>query len=167
MSIALFAGSFDPLHLGHLDVIERAGSVCDKLVIGVGVNSSKSGSSMSSEARVQLVQKATENLPFVTVQGFDGLVIDFAKDVGASFLIRGLRAYSDWDYEFSMALANRKMGDIETVFLMAGAGYAHISSTLIREVGGCGRRLNDFLPDSIEEQVFAGLCIPKQNEESN
>lgn len=153
MRTALFAGSFDPPHMGHLDIIQRAGSVCDTLYIGIGVNTGKKGSGFSQDERVELVKEITKDLPYVEVRAFNGLVVNFAKELGASFLVRGLRAYSDWDYEFSMALANRKMGNIETTFLMAGAGFAHISSSLIREIGSCGQRLSDFVPDSIEERI--------------
>lgn len=158
MKRALFPGTFDPPTLGHLDVIQRAAKTCDELFVGVTSNINKSAKPLFSVAeRVEMLSDLARSYPNVKVCSFSGLVVDFAKKNKIDFLIRSLRAYSDFEYEFTMALANRKMGKIETVFLMADERLAHISSTLIRELAFYQIRLHDFIPKEIEEEVFKRL----------
>ena len=158
MKRALFPGTFDPPTLGHLDIIQRALDICDELYIGVATNIGKGREALfSTEEKMQMLQDITRSLPQVKVASFSGLVVTFAKKHNINFLIRGLRAFSDFEFEFRMALANRKISGIETVFLMADERHAHISSTLIRELGHYETRLNDFVPAAIEDKVFKRL----------
>ena len=159
MKRALFPGTFDPPTLGHLDLIERATKTCDELFVGVANNLNKSTRTLFSVTeRMEMLEKLVRAHPQVKICSFTGLVVEFAKKNQIHFLIRGLRAYSDFEYEFTMALANRKMGNIETVFLMADERLAHISATLIRELAFYQIRLHDFIPKEIEERVFKRLA---------
>ena len=166
MSIALIPGTFDPLTLGHLDVIVRAAKVCKKLMIGVASNVGKRKCAFSADERVELVKKCVQEHKNIEVVLVDGLIVDFAQHHQVEFLIRGLRAFSDMESEFQMALANQKIGGIETLFFTAGGEYAHISSTLIREVAACGHHLKDFVPAPIEEQVLARLSARHRDRSS-
>lgn len=156
MRKALFPGTFDPPSLGHLDLIERALGLCDRLYVGIGVNTAKRAT-FTVEERGEMLEKICRPLDSVEVVVFDGLVVDFAKEKGIGFLVRGLRAAADFDYELQMALANRKLSGIETVFLLANPLYAHVSSTLIREVAKMQHRLKDFVPEAIEAMIFERL----------
>ncbi len=158
MKRALFPGTFDPPTLGHLDIIERAMKICDELVIGIAVNYSKGEQHLFSlEEKIAMLKKVTAHIPNVKIVHFSQLVVDFAKENEINFIIRGLRAFSDFEYEFRMALANRKMGGVETTFLMADEKHGHISSSLIRELGHYGSRFHEFVPHVIEEQVYKKL----------
>lgn len=154
MKKALFPGTFDPPTLGHIDIIRRSLSICDQLFIGLAINKAKGETLFSAEEKLEMLKKITHPFPQVKVVSFSTLVVDFAKEHKIDFLIRGLRAFSDFEYEFRMALANRHLSGIETVFLMADERTAHISSTLIRELGRFKSRLHEFVPPEIEEQVF-------------
>ena len=135
MKKALFPGTFDPPTLGHIDIIRRSASICDKLYVGIAVNSFKTDALFSIEEKEAMLKKICKPYPHTEVVHFSCLVIEFAKQNQIDYLIRGLRAFSDFEYEFRMALANRHLSGIETVFLMADERVAHISSTLIRELG--------------------------------
>ena len=154
--IALFAGTFDPPSLGHFDIIKRATALCDHLVIGVSLKLEKKGRELfSSEEKIEMLKEMTHGLENVSIKGFKGLVVEFAKELKATYLIRGLRAYSDLAGEFQMALANRQLGDgLETVFILGGEEFSHISSTLIREIGAVGGPLDRFVTPSIAKRVF-------------
>lgn len=156
MKSALFPGSFDPPSLGHLDILQRAASLCDTLYVGVAPHLGKQAH-FSTDEKMEMLRRMTDHLPGVKVVAFNQLVVDFAKELGVNILVRGLRAFSDFEYEFRMALANRKMGGIETWFLMADPKLSYISSTLIRDVAKHGSRLGDFVPPVIEDQVFRRL----------
>lgn len=147
--IAIFPGSFDPPTFGHLDIIHRAKPLCDHLIVAVAVKPSKN-SLFSLEERVEMIKKMA---PQVEVASFHGLIVDFANERNAAFLIRGLRAFSDFEHEFQMSLANRKLSSIETLFLMADEKHTHISSTLIREIAHFGGPLKDFVPPPIEPYI--------------
>lgn len=150
MSIGLIAGSFDPPTLGHLDLIERAASLCHRLIVGVADNPSKGPPLFSKEERIALLREITTH----EIHPIEGLVMDFAKSIKANFLIRGLRSSSDFSHEFQMAFANKKVGSLETLFLMADGRFAHISSTLIREIAREGKSTKEFLPSIVEKNIL-------------
>lgn len=131
---AVYTGSFDPITLGHLDVIERASKIFDRIVVGVGINSDKQPL-FSLEERVSLVQASLDGLANVRVELFSGLSVTFVREQGAHVLLRGVRSLTDIDAEFTMTLANRKLdAGVETVFLMADTAYSHISSSLLKQI---------------------------------
>ena len=149
--IGLYPGTFDPVTNGHIDIIARSARLMDKLVIGVAINTGK-GPLFSLEERVELVQAevreiASRNGVMIEVQPFQGLLIDFARKLGACMIVRGLRAVSDFDYEFQMAGMNYRMApDIETVFLMASERHQFIASRLVKEVAALGGDITSFVP---------------------
>ncbi|HKY99809.1 MAG TPA: pantetheine-phosphate adenylyltransferase [Rhabdochlamydiaceae bacterium] len=158
MKKALFPGSFDPPTLGHLDIIKRSAPICDQLIIAVALNPEKAKrASFTVDEKKQMLQTMTKGLVYVEVVSFSGLVVDFAKKNQINFLIRGLRTYSDFEYEFKMALANRKVSGIETLFLMASENLGHISSSIIREFAKHQHRLHEFVPSEIEDKIFKRL----------
>lgn len=133
-SIAVYTGSFDPITLGHLDVIGRASRIFETIIVGVGINPDKQ-SLFSLEERVQLVQSAIEAFGNVRVELFSGLSVAFVREQGGHVLLRGVRSLTDIEAEFTMTLANRKLdASVETVFLMADAAYSHISSSLLKQI---------------------------------
>ena len=160
--IGLYPGTFDPLTNGHLDVIARAARLMDKLVVGVAINTGK-GPLFSVDERVDLVQTeisrlVTPNGMQIEVQPFQGLLIDFARKLGACMIVRGLRAVSDFDYEFQMAGMNYRMApDIETVFLMASERHQFIASRLVKEVAMLGGDISTFVPALTLERVMARI----------
>lgn len=151
--VALFPGTFDPPSLGHLDIIKRSAMICDKLYIGIAENINKPAGMFTLPQRKEMLKVITKGIPQVEIISFSGLVIDWAAKNNVNFLIRGLRAFSDFEYEFRMALANRKMSGIETLFLMSDPNYSHISSSLIREIASFGHSLHDFVPDELEKMI--------------
>jgi pantetheine-phosphate adenylyltransferase len=159
MRIGLYPGTFDPVTNGHLDVIARAARLMDKLVVGVAINTGK-GPLFSLEERVELVKAeidsiATKNGMVIEVQPFQGLLIDYARKLGACMIVRGLRAVSDFDYEFQMAGMNYRMApDVETVFLMASETHQFIASRLVKEVAMLGGDITSFVPARTYERVM-------------
>jgi len=145
---AVYTGSFDPLTLGHMSVIERSSRLFDKLVVGVGINVEKQAL-FSTEERVELLQLATAHCGNVEVQSFEGLAVEFVRDVGSCVMVRGVRPLTDIAGEFTMMMANRQLDEaIETVFLMADEELAHVSSTLIKQITplSTDERLARFVP---------------------
>src|SRR5215472_15060157 len=159
LRVGLYPGTFDPVTNGHLDVIARAARLLDKLVVGVAINTGK-GPLFTLDERVELVQAeiariATENGMVIEVLPFDTLLIDFARRVGASMIVRGLRAVSDYDYEVQMAGMNYRMApDIETVFLMASERHQFIASRLVKEVAILGGDISTFVPPTTLKRVM-------------
>lgn len=136
MQRAIYPGSFDPPHNGHIDVIERASHLCDEIVVAVAQNDSKKAL-FSTEERVAMIRESTAHLEGVTVTSFNGLLANFAVESGANALVRGLRAVSDFEYEFQMALANRQLQpDLETIFLMPSQENIYLSSRIVKEIAG-------------------------------
>ncbi len=147
---AIYTGSFDPVTYGHIDLIKRALEIFGELVVAVAHNPYKKPL-FSVKDRVEMLKKATADLEGVTVVDFDGLVVDYAQKQKAKVLIRGLRMLSDFEYEFQMALTNRKLNsDVETIFLMPQESYSYISSKLLKEASSLGADLSCFMPDYVE-----------------
>jgi len=144
--ICIYPGTFDPLTLGHLDVVERAAKLFGSVIIGAAESTTKN-TILTAEERVALIEESVKHIPNCSVEIFSGLLVDFARQKNAEVIIRGLRAISDFEYEFQMALTNRKIaGNIETVFLMPGEKYSYISSTLVREIAKYGGDISEFVP---------------------
>lgn len=164
-SHAVYVGSFDPLTLGHLDIVKRAASVFHKVTVGIGINPDKA-SLFSSTERVSLCEAAMSALPNVEVKTFDGLAVEFVRQCGSRILLRGVRTLTDIDAEFTMSLTNRVLDEhIESIFLMSGERYAHISSSLIKQIARMARgdvreRLQDFVPAEIIEPLIHKLQPP-------
>lgn len=150
---AIYPGTFDPVTLGHLDVLERASKIFDKVIVSVAKSTSKS-TLFTYEERIKLMNMAAAKIKNVSVEGFDGLLVEYARRKKASAIIRGLRAISDFEYEFMMALTNRKIApDIETVFLMPGEKFSFISSTLVREIAKYNGDLSHFVPNIVTKSI--------------
>jgi pantetheine-phosphate adenylyltransferase len=146
---AIYAGTFDPMTLGHLDVVERAAKIFPELIVAVAAVTGKNVL-FSQDERVALVREAVKQLPNVKVTSFDGLLVEYARSQGAAVLIRGLRAFSDFEYEFQMALTNRRLApDIETLFLMPKQDYSFLSSTNVKQVASLGGKVDEFVPAAV------------------
>lgn len=153
MRIAVYPGSFDPITNGHLDIIERASRLYDKLVVGVLSNGSKKPL-FTAEERVVMIRRVTEHLENVEVDTFTGLLVDFAKDKGATVIVKGLRTVADFEYEFQMALLNKSLNpEYETMFMMTNTKYSYISSSMVKELAGFKGNLAGLVPCEIIEQI--------------
>jgi pantetheine-phosphate adenylyltransferase len=151
--VAVYTGTFDPVHLGHLDIIRRGSRLFERLIVGVGDNPEKAPF-FSAEERVSLLQEVVKPFPNVEVQAFDGLAVKFVRDLKARIMLRGLRTRSDMEYEFTMSLMNLNLDpDLETIFLMAKEEYSHVSSTLLRQIASFGGELGKFLPPVVKEAL--------------
>lgn len=154
MRIGIYPGSFDPITLGHLDIIERASKLVDTLVIGVLNNSSKCPL-FSAKERVDMIKLVTSHIPNVTVEAFDGLLVDFAKKKNAGIIVRGLRAVTDFEYELQMAQTNSKISpSVDTIFLTTNVKYAYLSSSVVREIAKYGGDISHFLSKDIIPLVY-------------
>ncbi len=159
MRTGLYPGTFDPVTLGHTDIIRRASSLVDRLIIGVAINRDK-GPMFTLEERVEMLNEAIPDITSETgceilVHPFENLLIDCARDVNASVIIRGLRAFSDFEYEYQMVAMNRAMNDtIETVFLMAETEYQSIASRLVKEIAGLGGDITHFVPEKVATRLL-------------
>lgn len=157
MRIAIYPGSFDPVHLGHMDLIQRGEKLVDRLVVAVLHNPDKKAS-FTVEERMDMLRELTKDMPKVEIDSFDGLLVDYAKKKKAQFIVRGVRAFSDFEFEFQMALMNRKLAPmLETVFLMPKEKYSAVSSKLVREIGHFGGDLNELVPEPLLARVTARL----------
>lgn len=147
--LAVYPGSFDPPTLGHLDVIERAARLFDHLIVAVGVNSSKVPL-LSDEERIEALRLSSAHLPNVRIESFQGLLIEYVRGLDAEAIVRGLRATADFEYEFQMAMVNRRLDeDVETVFLMTRWEHSYLSSSIVREVAVLGGEFREMVPPAV------------------
>ncbi len=154
MKKGIYPGSFDPVTLGHLDIIMRASKLADELIVGVLVNKSKQ-SLFTLDERVELLKRVTKDMPNVTIKSFDGLLVDFAEEEKADFIVRGLRAVTDFEYEIQLAHTNHRMRpEVDTVFLTTTLQYSFVSSSLVREIASYGGDISAFVPQCIEEDIY-------------
>jgi len=153
-TIAVYAGTFDPLTFGHLDIIERSRLIFDEVVVALLRNPDKDPL-FSVEERCAMIARSCSEMENVRVEAFDGLLVDFAKTVGAGVIVRGIRAVSDYEYELQMALMNRKLDEsIETIFMLPGEMYNFVSSRLVKEVASLGGKVSGLMPRQIEEALL-------------
>jgi pantetheine-phosphate adenylyltransferase len=158
---AIYPGSFDPVTLGHLDIIQRSAEKVDELIIGV-LNNNKKNPLFTVEERVEMMKELTKDYPNVTVEAFSGLSVEFVKKKNANVIIRGLRAISDFDYELQMAQTNRKLyPEADTMFLTTSLEYAYLSSTMVKEVAFFDGDISGFVHESIIEKVCTRVAENK------
>jgi pantetheine-phosphate adenylyltransferase len=154
MTVALYAGTFDPLTNGHLDIAIRASKLFDKLIIGIYEHTAGKRILFNTAERVKMAKEATKDYPNIEVQAFSGMVVDFAKKTGAQTLVRGLRMSSDFEYEFEMALMNRKLDpDLELVCLMTSLQFQFLSSSLLKEVAKLGGDVYTMVPKNVAVEL--------------
>lgn len=155
----MYPGSFDPVTEGHIDIINRASNVVDELIVGVFINTTKNPM-FSTEERVNLIKKATKDMPNIKVDSFSGLLVDYMHKKDANLIIRGLRAVSDFEYEFQISLANRKLDkNIETIFFMTDSQYSYLSSSIVKEIARFGGNIDGLIPDIIKKDITQKLDI--------
>ena len=159
MKIGVYPGSFDPVTKGHLDIIKRASKFVDEVVVGVLNNTSKTPA-FKVEERVEFIKRSVNSIPNVKVENFSGLLMDFVHKKGANVIIRGLRAVSDFEYEFQIALANRMQDrDVETIFLMTSSKYSFLSSSIVKELAKFGGNIQGLVSNEILDEVSKRLLI--------
>ena len=153
MKIAVYPGTFDPITNGHIDIINRGLRIFDKIIVTVAVNPGKTPL-FSLEERIEMIEQSIGNVENVEVAQFQGLIAEYLKSVNAIAMIRGLRAISDFEFEFQMSLMNRKLNeDVETVFLMPAQEYIHLNSTLIKEVSSFNGDITEYVPKNVENKL--------------
>jgi pantetheine-phosphate adenylyltransferase len=151
--IVIYPGSFDPFTFGHLDIIERGSKVFDKMVVAVAHNVSKK-TTFSIEERVEIIEEVFKNNDKVEVDSFKGLLVDYSKSKGTNIVLRGMRSFSDFEYEMQMAHANKSLDpELETVFMVTSRKYSHISSSLIMEIVSLGGSAGDLVPEIVEKKL--------------
>ena len=157
MATAVYPGRFDPITFGHLDIVQRASEVFDKVIIGVLKNQTKNPL-FSLEERVDMIEKVTSDIPNVEVVSFGGLLVDFCKKVGADVVVRGLRAVSDFEYELMMAQTNKELNpNLETMFFATSARYSFLSSSTVRELAMFDADIRQFVPEYVHRKVYEKL----------
>ena len=151
---AIFPGSFDPIHNGHIDIARRAADIFDELIVCIYATPQKN-LLFSFEERMEMAQRVFEDIPNITVEGYTGLTVDYARKIGAKVMVRGLRVFSDFDYEFRMALANKKLApDIETVSLITTHQYTFVSSSTVKEVASLGGDVTGMVPTFVRDALM-------------
>ena len=162
MKRAVYPGSFDPITFGHIDIIERSAKMVDELVIAVLRNSAKN-SLFSLEERVNMIKEVTKDLPNVRVETFDGLLVDYMREIEATIIIRGLRAVTDFEYELQIAQMNHVLkDDAETIFLMTSLKYSYLSSSLVREIASYGGDITKFVPDKLIDRIYEKYDVDRE-----
>ena len=161
MKRAIYPGSFDPLTLGHLDMIKRSAKIVDELVIGV-LNNSAKNSLFSLDERVSMIKEMTESMPNVTVASFDGLLVGYMKEINATIIVRGLRAVTDFEYELQIAQTNHvENPEVETIFLTTSLQYSYLSSTIVKEFASYGGDISKFVPARFIDRIYEKYHISK------
>ena len=154
MKKAIYPGSFDPLTLGHVDIIRRASQIVDELVVGV-LNNSAKNSLFSLEERVSMIKEMTDSMPNVTVASFDGLLVDYMDEIGTTIIVRGLRAVTDFEYELQIAQTNHvENPNVETIFLTTSLQYSYLSSTIVKEFASYGGDISKFVPTQFIDRIY-------------
>ena len=160
--IAVYPGSFDPVTNGHLDIIKRASKVFDKVIVLVSYNAKKCGGTFRIPERVDFIKRSIKDLPNVVVDSYTGLLADYVKISGASAIVKGLRAVSDFEDEFQQALINRQLApDVDTVFLVSSLENMYLSSSAVKEICTLGGEINNFVPDEIAQDIIKNLSNRK------
>ena len=161
MKRAIYPGSFDPVTNGHVDIILRSSKIVDKLIVGILNNSAKK-SLFSVEERVSMLKELTKDLPNVEVTSFDGLLVDYMREIDASIIVRGLRAVTDFEYELQIAQTNHiENTDIETIFLTTNLQYSYLSSTIVKEFASYGGDISKFVPEQFVDRIYEKYNIKK------
>lgn len=161
MKRAIYPGSFDPLTLGHADIILRSSKIVDELVVGV-LNNSAKNSLFSLEERVSMIKEMTDSMPNVTVSSFDGLLVDHMKEINATIIVRGLRAVTDFEYELQIAQTNHvENPNVETIFLTTSLQYSYLSSTIVKEFASYGGDISKFVPARYIDRIYEKYKISK------
>jgi len=155
---AIYAGTFDPVTYGHIDLIQRGRRVFDKLILAVAESDEKAPL-FTLEERVEILEEAAKDMPGVEVDSFSGLLVDYVRSRGVRVVLRGLRAVSDFEYEFQIALTNRKLNeDVETIFMMPKEEYSYISSHILKEIVRLGGDVREFVPPFVQKKLEEKLC---------
>ena len=157
MTNAIYPGSFDPITYGHIDIIKRASRLVDKLIVGVLVNSDKKAM-FTLDERVEMIREAIKDIPNAEVKAFSGMTVDFAEEEHADFIVRGLRAVTDFEYELQLSHTNKKIAPkIDTVFLMTSLEYTYLSSSIVKEVASYGGDISAFVTDDVAKRIHDKL----------
>ncbi len=157
-TIAIYPGSFDPVTKGHLDIISRGSKMFSKVIVVVMSNVHKNSGSFTIDERVEMIKKSVADLKNVEVDHYEGLLADYAKQKNANVIVKGLRAVTDFEYEFQMALTNKKLNpDVETIFLTTSAENMYLSSSMVKQIGSMGGDISDFVPPAIHKDIIKRL----------
>ena len=166
MKIGIYPGSFDPVTFGHLDIIERGAKIVDKLIVGVLTNNAKTPL-FSSEERVRMISNLTKHLDNVEAKAFDGLTVDFAHAEGATVIVRGLRAVTDFEYELQLAQTNKVIApDIDTIFLTTNLKYSYLSSSTVKEIASFGGDIHEFVSPEVQDRMKEKFKAVKKHEQN-
>ncbi|MEE1377220.1 MAG: pantetheine-phosphate adenylyltransferase [Oribacterium sp.] len=166
MKIGIYPGSFDPVTFGHLDIIERGAKIVDKLIVGVLTNNAKTPL-FSSEERVRMINNLTKHLDNVEAKAFDGLTVDFAHAEGATVIVRGLRAVTDFEYELQLAQTNKVIApDIDTIFLTTNLKYSYLSSSTVKEIASFGGDIHEFVSPEVQDRMKGKFKAVKKHEQN-